>query len=67
MGGSTSRVVTHNLVARSVIVQLHRTAAPYDTVECDVERTTNTTVTLRFTVAPSAGEYTVMVTGVQEP
>lgn len=60
-GGTTSEVITHNLNTKDVIVQLYRVASPYDTVFTDVERTSVNTITLRFAVAPSAGEYRVVI------
>jgi hypothetical protein len=62
-GGATSEVITHNLNTRDVTVNVARAATPWDTVECDVERTTVNTITLRFTVAPAAAEYRVTVVG----
>lgn len=63
VGGATSEVITHNFGTRDVIVQLVRVASPYDHIECDIESTTTNTVTLRFSVSPSAGEYRVIVMG----
>ena len=63
VGGATSQVITHNLNSQAVIVQVFRTLTPWDTVECDVERTTVNTVTLRFSVAPATNEYSVVVLG----
>ena len=63
IGGATSQVVTHNLNTRDVLVNVYRTLTPWDTVECDVERTSTTTITLRFAVAPAANEYSVVVVG----
>jgi len=63
VGGATAEVITHNLNTRDIVVNLARVAAPYDTVECDVERTTTNTVTLRFAVAPAAAEYYVTILG----
>lgn len=62
-GGTTSEVITHNLGTKDVVVQLYRVASPYDTVFTDVERTSTNSITLRFNVAPSAGEYRVVVIG----
>lgn len=61
IGGSTNVVVNHNLGTRHVIVEVFRTASPYDTVECDVERTDTANVTLRFATAPAANQYSVTV------
>lgn len=61
VGGAVSQVITHGLNTQNVVVQVFRTAAPYDTVICDVERTSTTTCTLRFTTVPAANEYTVVV------
>jgi hypothetical protein len=60
---SSAIVITHNLNTRDVEVQIYTAAAPYDTVEADVERTTVNTVTLKFAVAPATNEYRVVVTG----
>lgn len=63
IGGATSQVVTHNLATQAVVVDVFRTATPWDTVDCDIERTTTNTVTLRFAVAPATNEHTVVVIG----
>ena len=54
--------VTHNLGTREVVVNVYDTAT-YDTVECDVVRTSSTVVTLGFTAAPASGAYTVVIVG----
>ncbi len=54
--------VTHNLGSRTVVVNVYDSAT-YDTVECDVVRTSTTVVTLGFTVAPASGAYTVVIVG----
>lgn len=61
-GTLTQVPVTHNLGARDVMVQVYDTST-FDTVECDVVRTSTSTVTLGFTVAPAAGAYTVVIIG----
>ena len=63
IGGATSQVVTHNLATQAVVVDVFRTATPWDTIDCDIERTTTNTATLRFAVAPATNEYTVVVVG----
>lgn len=62
-GTATSEVITHNLNTRDCTVQVVRATTPWDTVECDVEMTSVNTITLRFAVAPSAGEYRIVVIG----
>ena len=54
--------VTHNLGTREVVVNVYDTAT-YDTVECDVVRTSASVVTLGFTAAPASGAYTVVIVG----
>jgi len=61
-GSLTQVPVTHNLGAREVTVQVYDTST-FDTVECDVVRTSTSVVTLGFTVAPAAGAYTVVIVG----
>jgi len=61
-GSLTQIPVTHNLGSRTVVVNVYDSAT-YDTVECDVVRTSTTVVTLGFTVAPAAGAYTVVIVG----
>jgi len=61
-GSLTQIPVTHNLGTRTVTVQVYDSAT-YDTVECDVVRTSTSVVTLGFTVAPASGAYTVVIVG----
>jgi hypothetical protein len=61
VGGSVTIVVNHALGTRDVAVDVYRVASPFDTVECDIERTDNNNVTLRFAVAPAAAEYRCVV------
>jgi hypothetical protein len=61
-GTLTQIPVTHKLGARDVSVQVYDTNT-YETVECDVVRTSVDIVTLGFTVAPAAGAYTVVIVG----
>ena len=60
---STSYSVTHNLDTTDVIVQIYQAASPYAQVEADVKHTDADTVTIDFAVAPSAGEFKVVVIG----
>ena len=61
-GALTQIPVTHNLGVREVVVNVYDSAT-YDTVECDVVRTSTSVVTLGFTVAPASGAYTVVIVG----
>jgi hypothetical protein len=61
-GLDTAYVLTHNFGTRAVIVQIFDTST-YDTVIADVERTSNDTVTVRFSVAPATGAFTAVITG----
>lgn len=62
-GALTSMPVTHNLNSRSVIVSVFESASPYQEVLCDVKHTDLNTVTIETAVAPTAGQYTVVVIG----
>jgi hypothetical protein len=60
---STSYSITHGLDTTDVIVQIYQAASPYAQVEADVKHTDADTVTIDFAVAPSAGEFKVVVIG----
>ena len=62
-GTATSITVTHNLNTRDVTVGVYASASTYDEVECDIQHTTADTVTLLFSVAPTAGQYRAVVHG----
>ena len=49
--------------ARDTIVNVYSTATPWDSVECDIERTTVNTLTLRFSSAPTTNQLTCVVIG----
>ncbi len=59
-GSATSIVVTHGLATRDVMVEVWD-ATSFETVLCDVQRTSTTTVTLGFAVAPTASQYRVAI------
>ncbi len=61
-GSSTAITVTHNLASRDLQVQVYRNAAPYDTVEVDVDRSVSTNaVLLTFASAPATNAYRVVI------
>jgi hypothetical protein len=62
VGGATSQVVSHTQ-GQDCTVAVYRNSSPWDEVECDVEHTSATSVTLRFAVAPAASAYRCVVTG----
>ena len=61
-GTTTAIVVTHNLGTRDVAIQLYD-AATYETVECDVVRTSTNTATLTFSTAPASNAFRVVISG----
>jgi hypothetical protein len=63
LGAGTSTVLTHNLNTRECSITVYRNSTPYDEVECDTERTTLNTATVRFNTAIGVGEYIAVVIG----
>ena len=62
-GSATSYTITHNLGTRDVTVALYEAASPYAEVLADVEHTTTNTITVKFSVAPTADQFRVAVQG----
>ncbi len=60
-GSSTTINVAHNLNTRDVVVELYSTAAPYETVYAEVQRTDVNNVALVFGTAPASAAYRVVV------
>jgi hypothetical protein len=58
--------VTHNFNTRDVTVEVYRTTTPWDSVECDIERPSVNAVDVRFATAPTAGQYRIVVTGIDQ-
>ena len=63
-GSDTSIAVTHSLGTRDVQVEVIRNSGNYDTVICEVQRTSTDAVTLVFGTAPTNDQYRVLVTKV---
>ena len=61
-GAATSFTIDHNFNTRDVVVQVFD-AALYDTVFCDVVRTTVNRVTVEFASAPGSSSYRIVITG----
>lgn len=59
-GSATSIAVSHGLGTRDVTVEVWDNAA-YETVLCDVQRTSTSIVTLGFAVAPTSNQYRVVI------
>jgi hypothetical protein len=57
----TSIVVNHNLGTRDVFVHVYRASGTYDVVYPLVNHTDANNVTVIYSVAPSSGEYRVVV------
>ena len=62
-GAATQYTITHNLNTRDVTVEVMTNSGNYDTVICDVERTSVNAVRLTFAVAPTSNQYRVVVLG----
>lgn len=61
-GSATSYTVTHNLGTRNVNVDVYRNSGNYDEIECEIQHTSTTVVTLIFDTAPSSNQFAVSVT-----
>lgn len=62
-GTSTAILITHNLGTADFSVTVYAAATPFAEIECDVEHTSTTTATLRFSVAPAASSLKVVIIG----
>jgi len=62
-GTTTSHVVTHNLGSRDINVTVYTAASTYDVIDCEIRHTSTNTVTLNFNVAPTSGQYRVVIMG----
>lgn len=64
-GSATQYDITHNFNTREVLVRVHRTASPYDSIGCDVQSLDVNTVRLIFAagLAPTSNEFTAVIWG----
>ncbi len=62
-GAATSYTITHNLGTRAVVCAVALTGSPYDTVECEIENTSTSTVVVKVNTAPTSNQYTITVLG----
>lgn len=60
-GSATQYTVTHNFNTRDVHVEVYRNSGNYDTIICDVDRTSVNAVWLTFAAAPTAAQFRVVV------
>lgn len=62
--GGTAWAVNHNLGSKAVMVQVYRTASPFDDVDVSITRDTTNQVNVRPDVTLASGEFTVVVSKV---
>lgn len=63
-GSTTAITVTFGTITtRDAIIQVYRSATPWEQVYPDIARPTATTATITFATAPTAGQYRVVATG----
>lgn len=60
-GSATSIAVNHNFNTRDVTVEVYRNSGNYDTIICDVQRTSVNQVTLIFASAPTAAQFAYVI------
>jgi len=61
-GAATDYTVTHSLSTRDVVVSVHDNST-YEEVFANIEKTSTSAVTVRFSTAPSSNAYRVVVIG----
>lgn len=62
-GSTTSIVVTHNLNTQDVTTGVYLATGTFAEVLCDVQHTSVNTATFIFAVAPTSGQYRVVIHG----
>jgi hypothetical protein len=61
-GSATQIDVTHGFGTRLVHVTVYRNSGNYDTIDCDIGRTSTNAVRLNFTIAPTSNQFMVVIT-----
>lgn len=61
IGGATSMTINHSMNTRNVMVQIYSNASPYDTVECKVERTSVSQITVKVAKTPASNAFAYML------
>lgn len=62
-GAALTYPVTHGIAAAGLTWSIFRTISPYDEVMTEVKVTSPTVLTFNFNVAPTSGQYTVVIVG----
>jgi hypothetical protein len=62
-GTATTFTVNHTLNTQDVVVLIRESASPYAQVIADVEVTSVTSVKISFALAPTSGQYRVIIVG----
>lgn len=62
-GSALTYAVTHGLGTTAVSMTIFRTASPYDEIYTETKVTSSSVVTFNFNVAPTSGQYTVVIIG----
>lgn len=59
---SNTYTVTHGLATKDVIAQVYETTSPFETVQVDIARATDGTITVAFADSVTDGAYRVLIT-----
>lgn len=62
-GSATSFNIDHNFATRDVVVEVYRNSGSYDTIECEVQRSTTNRVILVFASAPTTNQFAYTILG----
>jgi hypothetical protein len=62
-GTDVSITVTHGIGKQFNTVQVYQTGSPFAQIECEINNISTTQTTLKFNVAPTSNQYTVVITG----